>query len=315
MEIVVRPLGDADLAAADRICRVAFGTFFGVPDPSTFMGDTDVVRTRWRADPSAAFGAFADGELAGSVLLANWGSIGFFGPLTIRPDLWDRGIAKRLMEAVVERFDAWGTGVAGLFTFPDSAKHIGLYQRFGFWPRFLTAIMSRTVTPGASCAPTVCTRFSDAAPAERERVLTECRALTNAIYRGLDVSTEIRSVADQRLGDTLLLRRDGDVIAFAVCHCGAGTEAGSGCCYVKFGGVRPGATASNDFDRLLEGCDAFAAQAGVPRLKAGVNTARHEAYEQMLARGFRVNRYGLAMQRPDEAGYNRPGIFVLDDWL
>ena len=315
MEIVVRPLGESDLGAADQICRVAFGTFFGVPDPTTFMGDTDCVRTRWHADPSAAFGAFVDNELAGSVFVANWGSIGFFGPLTIRPDLWDRGLAKRLMEAVVGQFDAWGTQVAGLFTFPDSAKHVGLYQRFGFWPRFLTAIMSKPVTPRTSNAPTLGTRFSEAAPVEREHVLAECRDLTNDIYHGLDVSTDIRSVADQGLGDTLLLHRDGRLIGCAVCHCGTGSEAGSGSCYVKFGGVRPGMTACDDFGRLLDACEAFAVQTGVTRLKAGVNTARHEAYERMLAHGFRTNRYGLAMQRPNEAGYNRPGAFVLDDWL
>ncbi len=37
-----------------------------------------------------------------------------------------------------------GTQHAGLFTFAHSQKHVGLYQRFGFWPRFLTALMSKT---------------------------------------------------------------------------------------------------------------------------------------------------------------------------
>ena len=50
------------------------------------------------------------------------------------------------------------------------------------------------------------------------------------------------------------------------------------------------------------------------RLVAGVNTARHEAYQQMLARGFRTDMQGLAMSRPNEAGYNRPGVYLIDDW-
>src|SRR5205814_6764288 len=97
--------------------------------PATFMCDADYVRTRWRADPSAAFGAYDDGEIVGSTFAARWGSVGFFGPLTIRPDRWDRGIGKRLMEPVIERFDKWGIRHAGLFTFPHSQKHIGLYRR------------------------------------------------------------------------------------------------------------------------------------------------------------------------------------------
>ena len=34
----------------------------------------------------------------------------------------------------------------GLFTFAHSPEHIALYQHFGFWPRFLTAIMSKPVS-------------------------------------------------------------------------------------------------------------------------------------------------------------------------
>src|SRR5437773_4850354 len=90
-DIVVRPLTERDLGAADRIFRLAFGTFIGLPDPMAFAGDTDYVRTRFHADPSAAFGAYENGELVGSNFAGNWGTVGFFGPLTIRPDRWDRG--------------------------------------------------------------------------------------------------------------------------------------------------------------------------------------------------------------------------------
>jgi hypothetical protein len=51
MDIAIRPLDEQDLPEADRIFRVAFGTFLGLPDPLSFMGDADLVRTRWRTDP------------------------------------------------------------------------------------------------------------------------------------------------------------------------------------------------------------------------------------------------------------------------
>jgi len=250
METSVRPLQESDLPAADRVFRLAFGTFLGLPDPMTFYGDADFVRTRWLADPAAAFGAELGGELVGSTFATNWGSVGFFGPLTIHPDHWDRGIGKRLMEPIMEFFAKWGTKHAGLFTFPHSPKHIGLYQKFGFWPRFLTPIMSKPIeskmhVPGWS-------RYSEVPESERAGCLSACRELTNAIYEGLDVEREIRAVASQGLGDTVLFWDGARLVGLAVCHCGPGSEAGSGACFVKFGAVRPGPTAEQGFDRLLD---------------------------------------------------------------
>src|ERR1044072_7860261 len=249
LDITVRPLQENDLPAADHIMRVAFGTFLGLPDPTTFMGDASYVRTRWLADPTAAFAAEVDSELIGSNFATNWGSIGFFGPLTIRPDFWDRGVGKRLMEPVMELFRNWGTKHAGLFTFAHSPKHVGLYQKFGFWPRYLTAIMSKSV--GRAEGASRWTGFSEAAASEREGVLSACRELTDAVYEGLDVGHEIRAVAAQGLGDTILLWEDGRLSGLAVCHSGPGTEAGSGVCYIKFGAARPGANAAQDFRLLL----------------------------------------------------------------
>jgi GNAT superfamily N-acetyltransferase len=312
LDITVRPLREDDLPAADHIMRLAFGTFLGLPEPTSFMGDAGYVRARWRADPDAAFGAEVGGELVGSNFATNWGSVGFFGPLTIRPDLWDRGVGKRLMEPVMECFARWGTAHAGLFTFAHSQKHVGLYQRFGFWPRFLTAIMSKPVEQTRQTSQW--TRFSQVQEGEREATLSACRQLTDEIYEGLDVSGEVNAVATQQLGDTVLLWGDPGLIGLAVCHFGPGTEAGSGTCYVKFGAARPGPTAGQDFDYLLNACEEMASKSGVSRLVVGVNAARHEAYRVMLERNFRTDLQGVAMHRPNEAGYNRPGVYLIDDW-
>ncbi|HEX3371073.1 MAG TPA: hypothetical protein VHS08_01070, partial [Candidatus Acidoferrales bacterium] len=107
-EIRIRPLLEEDLPEADRIMRLAFGTFLGLPDPLKFMGDADYARTRWPVDPSAVFGAELKGVLVGSNFATRWGSFGFFGPLTIRPDLWDRGVAQKLLGPTIDLFDEWG---------------------------------------------------------------------------------------------------------------------------------------------------------------------------------------------------------------
>ena len=146
MAVVIRPVRESDLAKADRIFRTAFGTFLGLPDPAAFAGDSDYIRTRWRLDPTAAWAAEREGELVGTNFATCWGSVGFFGPLTVRVDQWNAGVARQLLERTMARFEEWQVRHAGLFTFAQSAKHLHLYGSFGFAPRFLTAIMTEKET-------------------------------------------------------------------------------------------------------------------------------------------------------------------------
>jgi GNAT superfamily N-acetyltransferase len=312
VDILVRPLLENDLATADRIYRLAFGTFRGFPDPLRFGGDADYIKTRWVADPNAALGAEVNGQLLASNFATHWGSVGLFGPLTVHPEMWNKGVAKRLLEVTMELFDAWEIKHSGLFTHAESPKHVGLYQKFGYWPRFLTAIMSLSVKQVGPLEHV--TRYSELSDIEQAKCLEASREVTDSIYDGLDLEREIRAINTQRLGDTLLLWEDPRLAGFAACHCGPGTEAGSGSCYVKFGAVRSGPTSGELFDELLNGCEALAAELGMSRLVAGVNTARHEAYRRMVARGFHTIRQGVAMQKANEPGYNRSGVYVIDDW-
>jgi GNAT superfamily N-acetyltransferase len=307
----VRPLAEDDLDEADRIFRIAFGTFLGMPEPEKFSGDADYVQTRWKAYPGAGLAAELDGRLVGSNFAINWGSVGFFGPLTIAPGYWDRGIAQRLLDATMELFAAWQTHHAGLFTFAHSVKHVALYQKYGFWPRFLTAVMSRPVDRDARSSSV---RVSGIADQNLADVLAAVGELTDAVYPGLDLSREIRAVQAQRLGDTVLIDNAAGLQAVAVCHVGAGTEAGGDACYVKFGAVRPGPGAERVFGRLIDACHGLAADRGASVLVAGVNAGRDRAWTALTGRGFRRDFQGVTMHRPNEPGYSTSDSYVIDDW-
>jgi GNAT superfamily N-acetyltransferase len=252
-----------------------------------------------------------DGRLVGSNFAASWGSVAFFGPLSVHPERWNAGVARRLLDATMALFEQWGTEHAALFTFPHSTKHVHLYQAYGFWPRYLTALMSR---PVGTVAPDVAwTSYAALAPAEQASALRACRELTDELHPGLDLSREIRAVQEQGLGDTLLLWEGDRLAGFAVCHLGAGSEAGSGTCYVKFGAARSGGAAPRPFERFLQACESLAHARGAQRMVAGVSTARDAAYRLMRADGFRPDIFGLAMHRPNEPGYYRSDVFAIDD--
>jgi hypothetical protein len=254
-----------------------------------------------------------DGKLVGSNIATSWGSVGTFGPLTVHPDFWGQGIAQRLIEPVMARFTEWGTQQAGLFTFPNSSKHHALYQKFGFYPRFLTFVMAKPIQAVRQDVPA--TNYANLDPQQQSHCLKECAQLTDAIYSGLDLSHEILAVHAQNLGDTVLLWDETGLAGFAICHCGAGSEAGSNVCYVKFAAVRSGPQAEEQFEQLLDRCEAFGASQQMSRLMAGVNTSHAAAYTRMLARRFCTEIIGVVMHKPNEPGYHRSDVFVLDDWL
>jgi GNAT superfamily N-acetyltransferase len=274
--IKVGPLKESELGEADRIVRLAFGTFFGLANPLECMGDRHFMTPRWRSSNVKVIAAREGDRLVGSNVITRWGSFGFFGPLTVQPEYWDRGVAQRLMEATMTTFDRWGVRHTGLYTFAHSAKHVGLYQKFGYWPRYLTGVM--TLAPDGvrseyAKAPMV---LSALKKSERESAIEACGRLTHRIDKGLDLG-------------------------------------GEKTCYVKFGAARGGAGAAERFDRMLVACEAFASSRGAT-VEAGVNMAREDAYRCLRSRGYRVDKQGVAMQRPHLEGFNRADAFVIDDW-
>ena len=299
-------MNPADLDAVDRVHRLAFGTQIGLKDPSQFRGDAQLACTRYAADPSTCFVAEKAGRIIGSVFGMDWGGIFIVGPLSVDPAHWRGGVGRVLMDRLIALIDARRPALAGLFTFPSSPTHIRLYESYGFVPNTLTPVMAKPVPPAAGSE-----RYSVLSPANRDDALAACREVAGPVFPGLDLSHEIAAISAQGLGETLLLGKDG-AAGFALCHVGAGSEAGSGNLFVKFAACRPGDLSS--FECLLGACEALARAKGVRRIVAGCNAARAEAYRLMQNRGFRADMIGVAMHRPGGIGYNRPGMFVIDDW-
>ena len=292
---VVRELSEPDLRSRARFPRRLRD--LGAPDAETFWSDLDYVHGRHHAPHTAAFGATIDGRLVGSNFATRWGSVGFFGPLSVHPDLQEQKIAQILLARTMEQFDAWGTRHAGLFTFAQSAKHVGLYQKFGFYARFLTAIMSK---PARAQAAAGWSQFSALNETQKEEALRSCRGAAETLYPGLDLTQEIRTTEAQALGDTVLVEGSKGVAAFAVCHYGPRSEAGAGVCFANFGAVRDGPAAGQDFSQLIDACEGLAVAVGMPNVLAGVNMARSEAYQQLVARGYRTAIQEVAMHQNND---------------
>ena len=312
MDILVRPVREEELDKSDFLCRLAFGTQYGLTNPLQTFGDRDMIASRWRGSTSIVLVAEVEGTVSGITAVTRWGSLGFFGRMAVHPQLWGKGVASRLVERADDLFEQWHVSQAGLVTQPESPKHVHLYQKFGFWPRYLTAMMSKPVKPNEDSL--AISTFSALEKEEKRQCIEQTFHLSNSIYSGLDLSTEIQSVYSQAFGDTILLWDDHELTGFAICHCGPRTEAGTGNCYVKFGAVKPSPNRHTDFERLLKTCEAFAVKKRLMNIVAGMNTERHEAYRTMIENRFITSTLYVTMHKPNEPAYNRSNVFVMDWW-
>lgn len=202
-----------------------------------------------------------------------------------------------------------------LFTFPHSAKHVGLYNKFGYWPQQLTALFRYTPPPvpethGVSLCPYV--PLSLLARSAREQAIVACRRLANSIDKGLDLTEEIQSLLRQHTGEVLLTYTRNTLDGFAIACTGPGSEGGSEICYLKFAAVRGGASADTRFDSLLDACEHFARTRSVA-VEFGLSFACQAAYRRIRARKQRPFTHGVAMQRPSDPGFYRPDTYVLSD--
>lgn len=306
----VRPMEARDLAAADQVFRLAFGTEFHLPDPTQFFGDADLIRPRWQANPRGCFVAEAGGTVIGSVAVMNWGSVAVLGPLSVHPDHWNRGVARQLLPPALNAAREQNARLVGLFTNSSSPRHLRLYESVGFTTQHLIAVMTRRVDPKAPQRPL--TLLSSQANDQKPAALAACRQIAGTLFKGLDLSREIQATADQRLGDTILLRSGDAVVGFALCHHGPGSEAGTGTLAIKFGAVLPGVGPA--FRDLLTAAEALAGQRAATRVQASVNHARRDAYAIMKDCGYRTEISGVAMCRPGSGGYDNPDLLLTDEW-
>ncbi|WP_219884758.1 GNAT family N-acetyltransferase [Merismopedia glauca] len=300
-------LQESELPEAEKLLRLSFGTFLRLSEPMDF-GNGAEYTSRWYRDPLSVFAAKADGKLIGFSMVANWGSCAGFGPIVTHPDYWDLGIGSQLISASWSKFDEWGSQQIIFCTHANSPKHIYFYGKFGAQPRFLIALLTKTIS---STQPKIlkAKRYSQLSFEQQAESLNAAYQLTDKIYEGLDWRSEIMLVQQRSLGDTLFIWDDTELIGFAICHYEVGSEASKGNCYVKLAAAR----SPEAFEQLIDECEVFTFILGMSSLVAGVDMACVDAYQRTIARQFRIESLSISIHKPNQTGYSRPDVYVIED--
>lgn len=323
--VKVRRVRKGDLARVREVIESGFADYFERQlgsRPRQVFGGAQYVHHRWLMEPWGCFVAEEnDTKIVGASIAIAWGKVGIFGPVAVLTPYQNQKIAQGLLKASQGFFDENKVTLQGVATFYGSPKHLLLYQKFGFKPKGLLAVTTRSLerrepTPPARpsrSAPEI-RRLSSLKEVQKKAMLGRIRRITNRIYPGLDLSKEVEIVDSLALGDVLLLERERQVLGFAICHTPGASEAPHGALYVKVLAVDPTRRRPEYFAQLLGAAEEMAVGAGLQRIIAPVYTRYWRAYQALLTAGYQIDMLLVRMKRGKKEDYEREDDFVLDDW-
>lgn len=218
------------------------------------------------------------------------GAEGWMGPLAVRPDRQLGGLGKEIVLAAVEWLRRRGVSALGLETMPRTVDNIGFYSQLGFVPGHLTLTMTREAQRAAGRAGFEL--LGAAEPHEHAARMDEINALVQSLTPGYDFSREIQLTLDMSLGNVLIMRRDGRMEAFALCHSAPLAEGGT---RDELRVLKVAATGIEALLSLLDAVGAWAATQSIRRVAVRCQTAYQEAYQALVETGFRVRWSDLRM--------------------
>jgi GNAT superfamily N-acetyltransferase len=205
-QVTLREVRPADTDACAQICFEAFGA---IHDQHRFPRDFPVLEAAagmmgaWIPHPDV-WGVVAeiDGRIVGSNFLDERDPIRGVGPITIAPDGQNKGVGRKLMEAVLER----GEGARGIRLLQDGfhMRSLALYASLGFEVTDSCVLMSGTVSGSPNGGVEVRPLSEDD--------LEECGSLCVRVH-GFERTGALR---DAMQGfRPMLASRDGRIVAYA----------------------------------------------------------------------------------------------------
>ena len=206
MNITIRPITNTDTEACGQIVFEAFKRFH---DRHQFSRDFKTLEdamqlTSLFVNHPEIFGVVAeiDGQIVGSNFLDERNLIRGVGPITVAPDVQERGVGRQLMEAVIER----GRESAGIRLMQDAFNVISLslYASLGFEVKEPLALMEGTPKTKAQAGVEVRLLLSED--------LAECSALCKQVH-GFDRINELQDALE--LFSPVVALREGRITAYA----------------------------------------------------------------------------------------------------
>jgi len=205
--IAIREACAEDSIACGPICYAAFKSINDKhgfpPDLPSAEYAADLLNRMFHHPGYYCVVAEMDGRIVGSNCLDERAAVAGIGPITVHPEAQNRGVGRKLMEAVLARASARGFVGSRLVQAAFHNRSLSLYTTLGFDVREpLSCMQGRTDTQHIEG----CT-VEAAGPTDIE----QCNQLARAVH-GLDRGRELADAV--RHGTALVVRRGGRITGY-----------------------------------------------------------------------------------------------------
>jgi hypothetical protein len=207
-ELLIRVARAEDAAVCGEICYKAFSKLSQVhgfpcdfPSPEVPMG---VFSMMFSHPGFYCVVAEAEGRVIGSNCLDERSSVAGVGPITVDPETQNRGVGRKLMQAVMDRAGERGAAGVRLVQAAFHNRSLSLYASLGFDVREpLSCMQGKTRQRSvAGCA------VRPASPGD----IDHCNALSRRVH-GMDRGRELADAIGQ--GTAIVVERDARITGFA----------------------------------------------------------------------------------------------------
>jgi GNAT superfamily N-acetyltransferase len=266
----------------------------------------------WRyAIEDAAGGAMVWRDTRGDIACFNMvhrsGVEGWMGPLAVRTEYQGGGTGKEIVERGIAWLSAEGARVIGLETMPRTMDNIGFYAGLGFAPGRLTITLTLDAV-AADRAPELLGRL---AARDRDDTLLAARTLVDGLLPGYDFTRELELTDSLSLGDTVLLRKGGALVGFALCHTAPLVE---GRVREELRVLKLVLADESLVDPMVQLLRDFARRSGTRRVAFRVQGDYDGLFRHLVAMGARVRWTDLRMALAGHAEHRPARGIVLSNW-